>query len=415
VSQTNFFQLTAQTVGEITQYLRTLLESDELLQDLWIQGEVSNFQRASSGHCYFTLKDSQASLRCVMWRTSVQRQAASYLPVDGEAVLAHGSISIYPQNGQYQLYVDLIQPLGEGRLYQEFLRLKATLEAEGLFDLERKREIPRFPQKIGIVTSPTGAALQDILNTITRRYPVVEVILSPTMVQGEDAPQAIVKALEILNRAAKPDVVIVARGGGSLEDLWAFNTEIVARAIVCSEAPVISGVGHEIDFTIADFAADLRAPTPTAAAELATPDQLELRTTLHDAEQQLNRLFQYVTTSKRIILSGMQSNLKLYSPFNRILSNQQRLDELTHRAQTAIHHRLELERAKITGLTKNLFSLSPNAVLKRGYAILESSEKHLIASIHQVKAGDQFTARLSDGAFDAKVVQSQDVHESFTG
>lgn len=415
MSQTSFFQLTALTVGAITQYLRTLLESDELLQDLWIQGEVSNFQRAASGHCYFTLKDSQASLRCVMWRTSVQRQAASYLPADGEAVLAHGNISIYPQSGQYQLYVDIIQPLGEGRLYQEFLRLKTTLEAEGLFDPARKREIPRFPQKIGIVTSPTGAALQDILNTITRRYPVAEIILSPTLVQGEEAPPAIVKALEKLNRVAKPDVIILARGGGSLEDLWAFNTEIVARAIVRSEAPVISGVGHEIDFTIADFAADLRAPTPTAAAELATPNQAELRAALRDNEQQLNRLFQYVVTSKRSALFNLQSNLKLFSPFNRLISNQQRLDELAHRAQTAIQHRLEIERMNITGLTKNLLSLNPNAVLKRGYAILESPERHLITSIHQVKAGDHFTARVSDGAFDAEVVETQDTHEPPSG
>jgi len=411
MSQASFFQLVAHTVGEITQYLRTLLESDELLRDLWIQGEVSNFQRASSGHCYFTLKDSQASLRCVMWRTAVQRQASAYLPTDGEAVLAHGNISIYPQNGQYQLYVDLIQPFGEGRLYQEFLRLKATLEAEGLFDPARKRAIPRFPKKIGLVTSPTGAALQDMINTITRRYPVVEVILSATVVQGEDAPPAIVKALEKLNRVAKPDVIIVARGGGSLEDLWAFNTEMVARAIANSEAPVISGIGHETDFTISDFAADLRAPTPTAAAELATPDQLELRVILHESEQQLNRLFQYVITSKHNELFGLQSDLKLHSPLNRLLSNQQRLDELTRRAHLAIQHQLELKRTKTAGLHQHLVSLNPAAVLKRGYAILESPEKHLIVSVKQVKAGDRFSARVSDGSFDAQVVESHNPHD----
>lgn len=412
MSQASFFHLAALTVGEITQYLRTLLEGDEFLRDLRIQGEVSNFQRASSGHCYFTLKDSQASLRCVMWRTTVQRQAAAYLPTDGEAVLVHGNISIYPQNGQYQLYVDSIQPLGEGRLYQEFLRLKETLETEGLFDPARKRDIPRFPKKIGLVTSPTGAALQDMLNTITRRYPVVEVILSPTAVQGEDAPPAIVKALENLNRVAKPDVIIVARGGGSLEDLWAFNTEIVARAIANSEAPVISGIGHETDFTIADFAADLRAPTPTAAAELATPDQLELRAMLHDSELQLNRQFQYVIASKRTALFSLHSDLKLHSPLNRLLSNQQRLDELARRAQIAIQHQLELKRTKIAGLHQNLVSLNPAAVLKRGYAILENPQKHLILSVGQVRGGDYFTARVSDGSFNAQVVESQDTHES---
>ena len=246
------------TVTDLNRYLRQLLESDEHLQDIWVTGEVSNFSRPASGHIYFTLKDSSASLRCVMWRNTAQRQ--SFLPRDGEAIDVHGAISVYEAGGQYQLYADVFRQAGEGALYQEFLRLKAMLEAEGLFAPERKRPIPTRPNRIGIVTSATGAALQDMLNTLRRRYPLVEVVLAPTPVQGDEAPPKIVAALHDLARLANPDVILLARGGGSIEDLWAFNDEAVARAIAASPVPVITGVGHETDFTIADFVSDLRGP-----------------------------------------------------------------------------------------------------------------------------------------------------------
>ena len=250
------------SVTDLTRYLRELLESDELLQDVWVQGEVSNLSRPASGHLYLTLKDDSASLRCVMWRNAVLRQG--FVPRDGDAIQVHGAISIYEAGGQYQLYADIFRPAGEGALFQEFLRLKALLETEGLFDPQRKRPIPSRPRCIGIVTSPTGAALQDMLNTLKRRYPLVEVVLAPTPVQGDAAPLGIITALHDVVRVANPDVIILARGGGSIEDLWAFNDERVARAIAASPVPVITGVGHETDFTIADFVSDLRAPTPTA-------------------------------------------------------------------------------------------------------------------------------------------------------
>ncbi|MFW5714622.1 MAG: exodeoxyribonuclease VII large subunit, partial [Brevefilum sp.] len=250
-------------VSQLTGYLRQLLESDEILQDLWVEGEISNFAQPSSGHLYFSLKDGESSIRCVMWRNSAAR--LNFAPRDGLAVQAHGSVNIYKVNGQVQLYVDTLQPAGEGALYQEFLRMKAKLEAEGLFDEARKRPIPEIPQVIGIITSPTGAALQDMLNTLRRRYPVAEVVLAPTAVQGIDAPPGIADALSRLNSETHPDVILLGRGGGSIEDLWAFNEEQVVRAVVTSQTPVISGVGHETDFTLTDFAADLRAPTPTAA------------------------------------------------------------------------------------------------------------------------------------------------------
>ena len=278
MTQIPLFQIPTWSVTELTRYLRDLLESDENLQDLWVEGEVSNLSQPSSGHLYFTIKDSSSALRCVMWRNAVTRQA--FLPRDGDAIEVHGNISLYEASGYYQLYADLIRPAGEGALYQEFLRLKAQLESEGLFDPLRKKPIPAWPRIIGIVTSPTGAALRDMLRTIKRRYPPVEIILAPTAVQGEEAPAGILTAIDSLNRVVKPDVILLARGGGSIEDLRAFNDESIARAIVDSQAPVITGVGHETDFTIADFAADLRAATPTAAAELATPDQADLRQAL---------------------------------------------------------------------------------------------------------------------------------------
>ena len=248
------------SVSQLTGYLRQLIEDDDLMQDLWVEGEISNFSRPSSGHLYFTLKDSQSAIRCVMWRNSAAR--LTFEPREGLAVEAHGGMGVYETSGQVQLYVDTIRPAGEGLLFQEFLRLKAKLEAEGLFDPSTKQPIPTLPKVIGIVTSPTGAALQDMLNTLRRRFPVVEVVIAPASMQGVAAPGEIVAALELLNRQVKPDVILVGRGGGSIEDLWAFNDQAVARAVAASEAPVISGVGHETDFTLTDFAADLAHPRP---------------------------------------------------------------------------------------------------------------------------------------------------------
>ncbi|HEX7432489.1 MAG TPA: exodeoxyribonuclease VII large subunit, partial [Anaerolineaceae bacterium] len=310
------FRPTSLSVTEVNRYLRQLLESDPILQDLWVQGELSNFSRPTSGHIYFTLKDSLAALRVVMWRSTAQTLRIALR--DGMAVEVHGKISMYETGGQLQLYADEIRPAGEGQLYQEFLRLKARLEAEGLFDQARKRPIPGMPHRIGIITSPTAAALQDILNTLRRRYPLAEVVLSPTPVQGEEAVPGVIAALERLNRLAKPDVILLARGGGSLEDLWAFNDEGVARAIAASQAPVITGIGHEIDFTIADFTADLRAPTPTAAAELATPDRQDLFSALLEKTNQLERYYQVLLTTQRWQLNNQTGSLQRYSPTSQV-------------------------------------------------------------------------------------------------
>lgn len=389
------------SVTDLTRYLKDLLESDHNLADVWVQGEISNFSRPRSGHLYFTLKDGGASLRCVMWRNAAERLAL--LPRDGEGVEVHGAISVYETGGQYQLYADRIRSLGEGALYQEFLRLKARLEAEGLFDQERKRPIPTRPRRIGIVTSPTGAALKDMLNTLRRRYPLAEVVLAASPVQGDQAPAGIMKALMALNRLAAPDVILLARGGGSIEDLWAFNDEGVARMVAASEAPVISGVGHQTDFTIADFVADLRAPTPTAAAELATPDRADLLYTLAEYRQRLARAVLEITNTHRWAFADLAARLERTSPAARIQSDRQRLDELVYRARGSLNHHLQLQRARLTGLDQHLAALNPLAVLARGYAVVSQPDGTILRQRAQARPGDQLNVRVQDGDFSVEV------------
>jgi exodeoxyribonuclease VII large subunit len=393
---------TSWSVSELNRYIKDLLESDHNLADVWVQGEISNFSQPRSGHLYFTLKDGGAALRCVMWRNAAIRLPS--LPRDGDAVEVHGAVSVYEAGGQYQLYVDRIRPRGEGALYQEFLRLKAKLEAEGLFDEARKRAIPARPRCIGIVTSPTGAALRDILNTLRRRYPLAEVVLAPSPVQGEEAPAGILKALHLLNTLVKPDVILLARGGGSIEDLWAFNHEAVARAIALSDAPVISGVGHQTDFTIADFVADLRAPTPTAAAELATPDRLDLAANLADLSGRLSRALQSQTSALRWACNDLAIRLARNSPVSRIQSDRQHLDELSNRAARGLSHHLQLLHARLRGLERRLAALNPQAILQRGFAIITLVDGSLVSRVSQAHPGERLSVRLSDGKFAAQVL-----------
>jgi exodeoxyribonuclease VII large subunit len=400
--QLSFFPPPAASMSviEITAYLRGLLEGDPTLQDVWVRGEVSNLSRPKSGHLYFTLKDSQAALRCVMWRNQAARLTVQMQ--EGMAVEVHGSISVYEASGQYQLYADKIRPAGEGLLFQEFVRLKEKLEAEGLFDEAHKRPLPAAPQVIGIVTSPTGAAIQDMLNTLRRRYPLAEVVLAPAAVQGEAAPGEIMAGIERLNREIKPDVILVGRGGGSIEDLWAFNHEGVARTIFASEAPVISGVGHETDFTIADFVADLRAPTPTAAAELAVPDQIELQGALLESGQALRRVVDDILTEAGWQLTQIENALARLSPRAVIASHRQQADELLRRGERAVEAQIGLQRARLSGIAQQLEALNPRKVLGRGYAVV-SSDDGLVLSKDDVRPGDGITVQVRDGEFDAKV------------
>ncbi len=395
------------TVSQITAYIKSLFNDDELLTDIWLSGEVSNFSQASSGHCYFTLKDAGAVLRAVIWRGQAARMA---LPRNGDQVLAHGYISVYEQGGAYQLYVDRLAAAGAGRLWLEFERLKARLEAEGLFDPARKRPIPPQPRRLGIVTSPTGAALRDILRTLSVRYPLAEVLLAAAPVQGAEAPAGIVDALQALNRWSAEreplDVILLARGGGSIEELWAFNDERVARAIAASAVPVITGIGHEIDFTIADFAADLRAATPTAAASLATPDIRQLRAGVGNLAAAAQARMAARLRAARAALAGLQARAARLSPARQFAQYRQRIDELQRRSRLAITNRLAGRRAQLEGLRLQLAALDPAAVLTRGYAIVSKADGVVVSSRAQVSPGDDIRVRVADGGFGARVTTS---------
>lgn len=393
------------SVSQLTGYLRQVLESDELLQDLWVEGEISNFGQPASGHLYFTLKDSDAAIKCVMWRNAAAR--LNFAPREGMAIEAHGSMSVYEVSGQVQLYIDTMKPAGEGALYQEYLRLKAKLEATGIFDPENKRSLPELPKTIGIVTSPTGAALQDMLDTIRRRYPIAEVVLSPTAVQGQDAPRDIVAALERLNHEVHPDVILIGRGGGSIEDLWAFNDEAVVLAVSKSAAPIVSGVGHETDFTLTDFAADLRAPTPTAAAEVATPDKFELINLVAELANRHTTTLREKLSALRWEHGQFKNALEHLSPAHKINTYRQRLDELAHRQNRSIHTIIEKYQLHLDNLQQSLRSLNPIAVLSRGYAIVShSKDDTVIKSASQVNLDDQIHIRVSQGSMDAQITKT---------
>ena len=384
------------SVSELNRYVRQSLEIDYRLQDLRVTGEISGFRPYSSGHWYFTLKDASAQISCVMWRSRAERQ--NFVPRDGMAVLAMGTVSLYEARGQYQLDVQQLQPTGEGELFRQFVYLKAALEAEGLFDPDRKRPLPDWPWRVGLVTSSAGAALRDILSVIRRRCPLVEVLLAPTTVQGDDAPPRIVAALEAVCQF-DPDVVIVARGGGSLEDLWCFNDERVVRAIAASPVPVISGVGHETDFTLADFAADQRAPTPSAAAELVTRDRLQLLAANQDLAVRLADAMRSQLRQQGWALAERQAALRGLSPVAQVRAAQQNLDDQVLRLGLALQHRLALDSQRWRGLQQALGNVNPLAVLERGYALVTGPDGSVVRRVDQAQPGAQLRVRVSDGEF----------------
>lgn len=400
------------SVTDLTAQIRDILENSLLLQDVWVRGEVSNMTRAASGHWYFTVKDAGAQLKCVMFKMAVQRQ--NMTPQNGDAVQVRGRISVYETRGEYQLYAEEVQAAGGvGDLYRQFEELKAKLLAEGLFDEERKRPIPLTPRQIGVVTSPDAAAFRDIQNVLSRRYPLVQVILSPTQVQGVDAPLQIVRAIERLNQHTQVDVILVCRGGGSIEDLWSFNDERVARAIVNSSIPVISGVGHETDFTIADFAADMRAPTPSAAAELATPDSAEMRADLLRQEDTLQRLLEARLDALRSDLAVARHHLLLVSPERYIQDTYQRLDEFAMRLESAQKRHFSLIKERLKGRTAALHAASPQAILARGYAIVtRSDDGSIVTHEKDVTPGTGVTLKLKEGELKARI-EDKDSHARY--
>lgn len=390
------------TVSALTRHIQELLESDPQLGDVWLNGEISNVTRSSAGHLYFTLKDATTAIKCVMWRSAVER--VTWQPAQGAAALAHGRVSVYPAQGSYQLVVDQLRPAGMGDLYGQFEQLRDRLKAEGLFDDARKRPLPRFPRMLGIVTSPQAAALRDVLKVIGRRYPLARIRLAPTLVQGATAPPQIAAALQAIDADDEVDAILVVRGGGSLEELWAFNDEQVARAIAACRHPVVVGVGHETDFTIADFVADLRAPTPSAAAEMAVPDQTELRQRVRTQARQMEQALYRRLSLARQATDQQRRALQRLSPQAQIEARRQQVDDLGQQVGRGLGHALALRRSQVAGLQARLAALSPLAVLERGYAIVRQQDDGVIVrQVEQVSPGDRLSIRVQDGEFGAMV------------
>jgi exodeoxyribonuclease VII large subunit len=387
------------TVSELSSYIRELFEIDYRLRDIEVSGEISNFSRARSGHLYFTLKDENSQIRCVMWRQAAER--LPFGPEDGDAVIVTGRVSVYEAGGNYQLYAERIEQAGRGDLAIAFERLKNQLADEGLFDGARKKPIARFPRKIGIVTSADAAALRDILNVMGRRFPLVHILIAPTLVQGSGAPAQIARAIQWLDGRTDIDTIIVARGGGSIEDLWAFNDEAVARAIFGAQHPIITGIGHETDFTIADFVADVRAPTPSAAAEMAVPDAEEISALISQWQGALLGKMTSIVEQKRWQLSSLARALRHLSPRANVDADRQRVDQLNGRLEQAIALKLGQLSNRHSIAQARLWAVSPLGTLRRGYAIVRDEEGAVVRSVQNVAKGDELKIQVSDGEITA--------------
>jgi exodeoxyribonuclease VII large subunit len=396
----------ALSVAQLNRYLRDLLHADARLQDCWVEGEVSDYTQAASGHVYFTLKDETASVSCVMWRSVAAWQ--TYTPEHGDAILCHGQVSVYEARGRYQLYVDEILPAGRGLLHLEFEKLKQRLAGEGLFDAARKRLLPLYPRRIGVVTSPQAAALRDLCHVVQRRYAAAEVVLAATLVQGDSAPSQIVAALSMIDDAGV-DVIVLTRGGGSMEELWAFNDERVARAIAAARTPVVSAVGHETDYTIADFVADVRAPTPSAAAELIVPDRSELLEGMAQRQRRLIAAIERQLGSREAEVNQRRQRLAHRTPMQIVTEYRQRVDALIETGCRLVRHRLGLARERLGRCTAQLRALDPEATLARGYAIVQRQDTgRPVTKVSHVQRGDAVAVRVSDGTFDTVVRQVRD-------
>jgi exodeoxyribonuclease VII large subunit len=392
------------TVARLNAEARMLLESG--LPPLWVEGELSNFSAPSSGHWYFTLKDRDAQIRCAMFRSANLR--VGFRPKDGQQLQVRGKVSLYEPRGDYQLIAELMEDAGEGALRREFERLKARLAAEGLFDASLKRPLPAMPKKIAVVTSPTGAAVRDVLHILARRFPPAAVLVIPTPVQGAAATESIVAAIDTASARGDADVLILARGGGSIEDLWCFNDERVARAIRRSAIPVVTGVGHEIDFTIADFAADVRAPTPSGAAELVVPDARALRATLEATATRLGRHAGHVLARAAQRLDALTHRLGRAHPGSRLQQQAQRLDEIELRLRRAWENGLNRAQQRLLLAQRGLDAISPLATLDRGFAIVTTADGAVVQDAGRLRTGDAIEARLAKGSVQATVTRTRD-------
>ena len=389
------------TVTALNEYIKMKLETDEALMRVFIRGEISNFTNHKSGHFYFTVKDETSRIAAVMFRSSVSKLA--FIPENGMKVIVGGRVSAYVRDGQYQIYVDTLEPDGVGALYIAYEQLKAKLGAEGLFDEAKKKPLPRYPMRIGVITSPTGAAIRDIINILGRRFPIAEVVLYPSLVQGESAAPQLIEGLRYFNEKKNVNVIIIGRGGRSLEDLWAFNSEALVREVAASELPVISAVGHEIDFTLCDFAADRRAPTPSAAAELAVPERYELKRKLGNVTARLELLEGKKLELLRSTLERMKKSRALTDPRNFIDDKRMALGIAEDKLYNRITFLLERKKSALAGKTAKLDAMNPLSVLSRGYGAAFASDGTVIRSVAQVEKGSDISLMLSDGTVRATV------------
>lgn len=389
------------TVGELNRYVKMLMDNDALLSAVSVQGEISNLKYHSSGHLYFTLKDGEAEIAAVMFRSSAMN--LKMVARDGMQVIAFGRVSVYEKSGKCQLYVTAMLDNGIGTLQLEYERLKKQLEAEGLFDKNKKRTIPKIPKCIGIITSPTGAAVRDMINVTGRRWPSAKILLYPALVQGEQAPESLCAGLELLNAMSTCDVIIIGRGGGSIEDLWAFNDERVVRSVAASEIPVISAVGHEIDFTLCDFAADLRVPTPSAAAELAVPDRDEMRVRLDELLVRMENSALKIVNLKRDKILNAANKLELLSPSGRLAVEKKELAQKRTALEQGIERVIQKRRERLSVASAKLAAINPLAVLSRGYSYSQK-DGALVSSVKQLQIGDKLDIRFADGCASAKII-----------
>ena len=396
---------TVLTVSALNEYLKKKLEADAILASVYVKGEISNFTNHKSGHWYFTLKDEIGTLKSVMFRSSVSK--VPFMPENGMKVVAHGRVSVFVRDGQYIYYCDKLEPDGIGALYLAYEQLKKKLEAEGLFDPSKKKRIPKIPTRVGVITSPTGAAVRDIINVTGRRFPFAKVILYPALVQGADAEPDLINGVRVMNDMQLCDVIIIGRGGGSIEDLWAFNGEALARAVAASKIPVISAVGHETDFTICDFAADLRAPTPSAAAELAVPETGDLQRKIGNIVDRMLLLLDRDTKSKRARLEDLASRRVLNSPGYIVDDKRMVLLSLSRDMENAVRLMIENKKRRFVQSTAKLETLNPMSVISRGYSAVFAEGGELIKSVDQVEIGDSFSFMTTDGSVHGKVTEKR--------
>lgn len=398
------------SVGQVNAYIKQLLDSDRILSTIYLRGEISNFtNHYRTGHFYFSLKDETGVISAVMFSSSAQK--LKFIPENGMKVIIHGRISAFVKTGQYQIYVDHLEPDGIGGLYIAFEQLKNKLEAEGLFSPELKKPLPKLPLRIGIITSPTGAAIRDMINVLGRRFPLAEIIIYPSLVQGDGAAEQLCEGISFFNmqQSERVDLIIIGRGGGSMEDLWAFNDERLARLVAASDIPVISAVGHETDFTICDFAADLRAPTPSAAAELAVPEQSELRRKINNITSHMRLALEKRIRESRTTLSQLSKSRALTTPQSFVDDKRMLVDSLANELEAAMKLELSSKRADFSALTASLGALNPMAVISRGYAAVFRESGEVIKSVKQLSTGESFKLRLSDGIIDgeAKIIKEE--------